>query len=117
MTIHKADIVCLSETYLDSSFPVNDENLVSQGYKLVGCDYPSNSKCGGVCIYYKDSFPLKIIDIQYLQEYLDFYLIIGDKVGHVIALYRSPNLELNLDKATTFNSFLVVVLSDFHTKL
>ena len=32
LTIHKTDIVCLSETYLDSSFPVNDENLVIEGY-------------------------------------------------------------------------------------
>ena len=28
LTIHKTDIVCLSETYLDSSFQVIDEDLV-----------------------------------------------------------------------------------------
>ena len=45
-----------------------------------------------------------------------------------MTLYRSPNkshhefnsfiknLELNLDKATTFNSFLVVALGDFNAK-
>ena len=27
LSIHKTGIVCWSETYLDSSFPVNDENL------------------------------------------------------------------------------------------
>ena len=30
LTIGKTDIVCLSGAYLDSSFPVNDENLVIQ---------------------------------------------------------------------------------------
>ena len=30
LTIHKTDIVCLSETYLDSLFPVIDEGLVIQ---------------------------------------------------------------------------------------
>ena len=75
-----------------------------------------------------DSLLLKIIDIQYLQECINFHLIIDDKLCHFITLYRSPNqchdefnsfvknLKLNLGKATTFNSFLVVVLSDFNTK-
>ena len=63
LTIHKIDIVCLSETYLDSSFLANDKNLVIQGYNLLRCDHPTNSKCGPVFIYYKDSLPLKIIDI------------------------------------------------------
>ena len=30
MTIHKTNTVFLSETYLDSPFPVNDENFVIQ---------------------------------------------------------------------------------------
>ena len=126
LTIHKTDIVCLSKTYLDSSFLVNDENLVIQGYNLVRCDHPTNSKRGRVCVYYKDSLPLKIIDIQYLQECINFHLIIGDKLCHFITFYRSPNqshdefnsfiksLELNLDKATSYNPFLVVVLGYFN---
>ena len=73
LTIHKTDIVIvyrLSETYLDSSFPVNDEHLVIQGYNLVITrDHPTKSKLGAVCTYYKDSLPLKIIGIQYLHEY------------------------------------------------
>ena len=129
LTIHKTDIVCLSETYHDSPFLVNDENLVIQGYNLVRCDHPTNGKRGGVCIYYRDSLPLKIIDIQYLQECINFHLIIGDKLCHFITLYRSPNhsldefnsfinnLELNLGKATTYNPFLVVVLGNFNAKL
>ena len=128
LTIHKTDIKCLSETYLDSSFLVNDENLVIQGYNLVRCDHFTNSKRGGVCIYYKDSLPLKIIDIHHLQECINFHLIIGGKLCDFITLYRSPNqshdefnlfiknLELNLDKKTTYNPFLVVVLGYFNAK-
>ena len=119
LKIHKTDIVSLCETYLDSSFLINDENLVIRGYNLVRCDHPTNSKPGGVCIYYKDSLPLKIIDIQYLKECINFHLIIGDKLCHFITLYRSPNqshdefnsfiknLEFNLDKTTTCRPFLV----------
>ena len=63
LTNHKIDIAFLSETYLDSSFPVNDKNLVIQGYNLVRCDHPTNSKREGVCIYCKDSLPLTVFDI------------------------------------------------------
>ena len=51
LTVHKFDIVCLSETYLDSNTAPNDENLEVSGYKLIRSDHPSNSKRGGVCIY------------------------------------------------------------------
>ena len=128
MTIQKTNIVCLIATYLDSLFIVNDEKLVILGNNLVRCDHPTNSKRGGVCIYYKDSLLLKITDIQYLQEYINFHLTIGNKLCHFIMLYRSPNqshdkfnsfvknLELNLDKATPYNPFLIVVLGDFNAK-
>ena len=127
-TIHKIGIACLSETYLGFSFPVNGENLVIQSYNLVRCDHPTNSKRVGVCIYCKDSLSLKTIDIQYLQECINFHLIITDKLCHFIMLYGSPNqshnelnsfiknLEWNLDKASTYNLFLVTVLGDFNAK-
>ena len=35
LSIHKFDIVCLSETYLDTSVPLLDVNLEIQGYELV----------------------------------------------------------------------------------
>ena len=48
------DIVCLSEPFLDSSIP-NDENRINiAGYSLLRADHPSNTKKGGVCVYYKD---------------------------------------------------------------
>ena len=93
LTIHKTDIVCLSETYLDSSFPVNDKNLVIQRYNLVRCDHPANCQRGGICIYYKDSLPFKIIDIQYLQECINFHLIM---VTSCVSLLRLTNLLTNL---------------------
>ena len=48
MSIHKFDIIYLSETYLDSS--TDDESLEISGYYLIRSDNPSNKKRGGVCI-------------------------------------------------------------------
>ena len=51
LTVHKFDIVCLSETYLDSNTAPDNDNLEISGYNLIRLDHPSNSKREGVCIY------------------------------------------------------------------
>ena len=97
-------------------------------YDLFRADHPSNTKRGGVCIYYRNSFPLRTLGIQYLQECINFEIRIGGKLCRFVSLYRSPsqsqgdfeafgdNFELNLDTATANNTFLTVVLGDFNAK-
>ena len=60
IAIHKFDVVCLFETYLNCSISNNDDSLEFSGYNLFRADHPSNTKRGGVCIYYRNSLPLKI---------------------------------------------------------
>ena len=88
IAIHKFDIICLSETYLDSSTTSDDDNLAISGYNLIHSDYPSNKR-GGACIYYKNFLPLRIVGIQYLQECINFKLNIRGKICNFISLYRS----------------------------
>ena len=64
----KHDFICLSETYLDSSTP--DRLLEIDGYILVRADNSNNIKRGGVCIYYKESVPVRIMSLPYLKEAL-----------------------------------------------
>ena len=56
--IHKFDIICLSESYLNSETLSSNSNLQIPGY---------NAKHGSVCLYYKCLLPLKVIDVSYLQ--------------------------------------------------
>ena len=49
--VHKFDMICLSETFLDSSLLTNDERINMKGYKLVKTGNPSESKKGSVDIY------------------------------------------------------------------
>ena len=65
ISVHNFDILCLSETYLDSTISSNDSNLIIPGYELYRADHPSNVKRGGICIYYKNLLPLKVTNIQY----------------------------------------------------
>ena len=91
ISVHKFDIIGLLEKYLDSSILHDDSNLEIPGYVLVHSDHPSNKKRGGVCIYYKSYLPLRIININYLNECVRFELMVGDKICNFIALYRSPS--------------------------
>ena len=72
--------------------------------------------------------PLRVLDIQYLLECINFELKIGVKLCNFVALYRSPsqthdklekfsdNLELNLGTLSHKNPFLVVAIGDFNAK-
>ena len=44
------DIVCWSETFLDSIISNDDKRIKTGGYLLLRVDHPSNTKKGGVCI-------------------------------------------------------------------
>ena len=128
ISVHKFDIICLSETYLDSTVPLDDVNLVISGYNLIRSDHPSNTKRGGVCLYYKNYLPLRVLNISYLKECLNFELEIDDQSCNFIALYRSPsqsqddfetfydNFEMTSETLAQKRSFLTSIIGDFITK-
>ena len=58
ISTHNFDILCLPESFLDSTIDINDGNINISGYAVLRADHPSNSKRGGVCIYFKQSLPL-----------------------------------------------------------
>ena len=45
--VQKFDIICISETYLDSTV---DKTIETTGYNLIRADYPNNQKRGGVSL-------------------------------------------------------------------
>ena len=128
ISLHNLDLVCIWKTYLDSTTALDDENLAITGYNLLRPDHASNSKRGGVCVYYESPLALRLIDVHYLQECLIFQILIGGKSCNFISLYRSTsqssdffeefadNLQLSLDKISKQNPFPTVVLDDFNTK-
>ena len=66
VSVHKFDIINLSETYLDSS--IDDESLEISEYYLVSFDHPSNKKHGGICIYCKNFLPLNVTSEEVFQK-------------------------------------------------
>ena len=99
ISIYKRDFICSSETYLDSTTP--DNLLELEGYKIVRVDHPDNIKRGGVCIYYKESLPVRVINLPYLKEALLLEMTDNNKKIIVSIIYRSPS-----QNNSEFNSFL-----------
>ena len=127
-SIHKFDIICLSETYLNFETLSSNENWNIPGYNLITADHLSNTKRGGVCICFKESLPLRLYNISYINECICFEIMISNKLCDFISHYRSPsqssdefeyfvyNLDLTLEALTQKNPFLTVIIGDFNAK-
>ena len=89
--VHKFDILCISETHLDSSVSKDGNALSIEGYSVIRPDHPSNTKRGGVCIYYNDKISVRQMSNRSLPECLACEVVIGKKKGYVITLYRCPS--------------------------
>ena len=58
LTQYNCDIICLSETFLNSSIQNDDDRIKIDEYNLTRSDHPSDSKKGGVRSYYKEHISL-----------------------------------------------------------
>ena len=54
-------------------------------------DHPSENRGVGVCIYYRESLPIKMLKINYLQDCICFNLKIGNKRCTIVSHNRSPS--------------------------
>ena len=80
ISIKKIDIICLSETYLDSSISSENKKLELPGYNLVRADHPTISERESVCTDYHNLLPLKVTDMQLLNEGINFEIRISGKL-------------------------------------
>ena len=92
-------------------------------------DYPTNTTRGVACVYYKKCLALRVLNIVFLNECINFELRIGDKTYNFAVLYISPrqyqdvfesfceHFERTLDSLTQNNFFLLVPIGYFDAKL
>ena len=73
-------------------FKHNDTRTLIDGYNLTRLDHPSDSKNGGVCIYYKEHIPLiKRDDICTLDLCLVSEIRSQSKKCFLTCIYRSSS--------------------------
>ena len=90
-TINKFDKICAFESYLDSTFSPDNEDINIKGYKLVRADHANNIKRGGLCVYFRESLPFRVVPNHHLSECLILEVNLTNKKGYLVSFYCSPN--------------------------
>ena len=127
-TIYQYDILCISETYLDSSVSNDDTTLSLPGYNLARSNHPSNVKRVGVCLYYKEKLYLRMINVSFLSQCVLCEVTLQKQKGYEIVIYRFLSktavefdeflsiLEKLLNFVKQLQPFFTIILGDFHAR-
>ena len=113
-TINKFDVLCLLQSYLDSSIASNNDHLNIKGYNLYRANHPSNIKSGGLCVYIRESLPVRCLSNIYLQECFILEISINNKKSYVVSLYQSSGQKP--DKLDSFINNLKKLVSDIYSR-
>ena len=125
---HNFDIICVSETYLDSSIQHDDNGLHLNGHKLARADSFKNNKRGEVGIYVKEFLVTRQMELNDFSECIVFEVAIQNKKSYIISLYRSPSqscgefdnfllkFEQFLCDIMSRNQFVVLIAGDFNAR-
>ena len=79
-----------------------------EGYNVVYADHPDNIKRGGVCIYYKESLPVRVTSLPYFKKAL-LLEISYDNYNNkkMIVSLISRSLNQNKDEFNSSNLSLI----------
>ena len=129
VTQYNCDIICLSETFLNSSIQNDDDRIKIDGYNLIRSDHPSDSKKGGVCIYYKEHMSRIKQDITCTLDNCSVTEIRSqNEKCFLTCSYRSPgqyqddfenvctNFDILLSKVNDELPICLIVTSDFNAR-
>ena len=133
ISTYKYDFICdtfISETFpfLDSSFESDDKDLMLMVIIWFDLITQVTLRGGGVCFYYKESLPVRLVDITFLPECLAYEIKIQNKKGYVAIMYRSPSqssigfesfltgFEHMLSSVLFSKSQFTVILGDFNAR-
>jgi len=109
-SVHHFDIMVLSATMLDKS--VKNEDIFIQGFnrEIFLSDHPSNTKTGGVCVYFREGLPIKRRDdFEMLQEAVVAEINVLRKRILFVAICPSQNNE----QFKTFMDKLQIMCGNF----
>ena len=113
--VHKYDVIAVSESMLDSTIKNDDISIEGFSKDIYRSDHPSNTKIGGVCLYYRDELPIeRRTDLELLQEMIVTEISLRRKKIILATLYRSPSQ--NSEQFETFINNLQRFFSDLRNE-
>ena len=106
-----------------------DRNINIDGYSILRADHLNKSKCGGVCIYFKQSLPsIRRDDLSTMQKTKPTEISVENETYFFTCFYRSLSqdhdelenfcLELNVLLTSINNNqpACSILIGDFHAK-
>ena len=126
--VHHYDIIFISETFLDLSYSSDLKELMIENFTLVRADHPSNTKRGGICVYFRSCLPIRVLNITVLSECIVLELLHQQKKFIFSSLYRSPsqtadefqqfldNLERDMQNISHIDPFSMTLIGDFNAR-
>ena len=81
--IYKHVFIWIFETYFDSSFLEADINIQLNGYYLIRADHSSNTKTGGVFIFYKKTLGVHILNSLSFNECILCEVSVENSKGYI----------------------------------
>ena len=125
-SIHNYDFISICETSLNDTVYLPDEML--ENYTFMSCNSPSNTRRGGVGLFYKNDLPVKIRTDLSFEESIVIEVVFGRKNVFLTVIYKSPsychgtpefelflnNIEALYENIKKDNPFAVFFAGDFN---
>ena len=80
-------ILSVYQKPLQTTLISDDNQLVLRGYNLIRADNPNNIKRRRVCIYYRETLPIKVTNVNILNECLVWELSFGSRRVYLVSIY------------------------------
>ena len=128
-SVRKFDVIALSETMLDDMISNEDVHIEGFSSEVYRSDHPSNTKTGGVCLYFREGLAIKRRqDLEIIQEMVVSEMCIARKKIFFVVLYRSPSqnsaefenfidrLQLVVTRIQNENPYSLTITGDFNCR-
>ena len=128
-SINQFDVLALSESILNSS--ISNEDIFIEGFskEIYRHDHTSNTKKGGVCLYFREGLPIKRkTDLELVQETIVSEITITRQKIFFVTVYRSPSqnseqfecfiasLQMTLNQLQGERPHSLIITGDFHCR-
>ena len=90
-----------------------ETSIQFNGYNLIRADHPSNTKRSGVCIFYKETLVVCIVNSLNFNECIVCEASIQNSKGYIGVIYRSPSQNtIEFENFSNFEKLLNYITSN-----
>ncbi len=128
-SVHNYDISAVSESMLDETITIDNIFIGGFSNDIFRSDHPSNSKIGGVGLYYREGLPIiRRKDLEFIQEMVCAEITIARIKIVFCTVYRSPSqtteqfeafidsLQILINRIRAERPYMFIFTADFNCR-